>query len=310
MTSQQSPQVNGLQRAKHFWRNFSRRLPRPRPPEFATFWNGPLDSLTYSCLASFPYYGARLRLYTYAADIDVPDGVEIADARSICRDETLVGRYIADGRVSDAKFSNLFRYEMIQQTGSCWVDTDIICLRKPDFSNEAFVFGRQLDPSDASSINNAVLKLPKDHRIVADLVDRAKASVDLDQLWGVIGPTLLTEMTKVHGLDAQARDIPHFYPIVFDHFWKPLLPDYRRAVDKATHDATFLHLWHEFFRRSSYDKSACAPVGSFFHDMCRRVGTFDRFSRVYEAGELRTVLSGWIRDDADRETDTGVTDLK
>lgn len=284
-----------------FWHKFSKRPLKLRPPDFATFWNGPLDALTYTCLATFPYYGTRLRLYSYT-EMAVPDGVELADARAICRDETLVNRYIADGRVSYAKFSNFFRYEMIRQTGTCWIDSDIICLRKPDFSKDPFVFGRQLEPADLSSINNAVLKLPKDHRIVADLVNRASAVVDIDQPWGVIGPTLLTEMTKVHGLDNHARDISHFYPIVFTQFWKPLLPDYRNAIDRTTGSATFLHLWHEFFRRSGYDKEACAPTGAFFHDLCRQVGTLDQFARIYDAQELRASLRDWIQDDTDRET--------
>src|SRR5579862_9951210 len=100
---------------------------RPEP-EFATFWHGPLNPVAYACLASFPHCGAGLRVYSYEASLAVPSGVEVADARLICPDQSLLRRYLAGGRPSLAKFADLFRYLMIRETGCCWVDTDIICL--------------------------------------------------------------------------------------------------------------------------------------------------------------------------------------
>jgi hypothetical protein len=66
-------------------------------PEFATFWRGPLNPLAYSCLASFPYVGADLRVYSYENDLDLPAGVEQADARRICSDMSLLDRYTVSG---------------------------------------------------------------------------------------------------------------------------------------------------------------------------------------------------------------------
>ena len=62
-----------------------------KTPEFATFWHGPLKPLAYSCLASFPHVGARLRVYSYD-EIALPSGVEAADARRICPDPSLLSR--------------------------------------------------------------------------------------------------------------------------------------------------------------------------------------------------------------------------
>lgn len=87
----------------------------------------------------------------------MPPGVEWADARDICPNESLVGRYIADGRRSFAKFSNLFRCRMIRKTRLCWVDTDMLRLRRPDSLARPMVFGRQLEASHSWTINNAVL---------------------------------------------------------------------------------------------------------------------------------------------------------
>jgi hypothetical protein len=260
--------------------------------EFGTFWQGPLDPLIYTCLASFPHVGARLRVYSYDGGVDLPPGVEHADARAICPDETLVGRYVADGRPSFAKFTNLFRYRMIRKTGLCWVDTDMLCLRPPAFSANAMVFGRQLEASHSWSINNAVLKLPPRHPILWDLITRAADVVDVDQPWGMIGPVLLTELTRTHRLDHHARDIAEFYPVPSDDCWKPLLPEACGEIRAKTRAATFLHLWHESFRRHGFDKWASPPPGSFLHDVCREVGTLRRFARDCRADEVRAFIAG------------------
>ncbi len=259
--------------------------------EFATFWQGPLDPLIYSCLASFPHFGARLRLYSYDSACEVPPGVEWADARDICPNESLVGRYIADGQRSFAKFSNLFRYRMIRKTGLCWVDTDMLCLRAPDFLASPMVFGRQLEPSHSWTINNAVLKLPPRHPILGDLIKRAAAVVDVDQPWGIIGPALLTELAKKHRIDHHARDIEAFYPVSSDDCWKPLLPEACSEIRAATSAANFLHLWHESFRRHGLDKWAAPPPGSFLHYVCRELGTLERFRRSSSDAELKAFIS-------------------
>jgi hypothetical protein len=267
---------------------------RNDPAEFATFWHGPLNPIAYSCLASFPNVGAPLRLYSYDDRLDLPPGVELADARGICPDETLLSRYVVGGKPSIAMFADMFRYRLIRDFGCCWVDADLICLRRPDFVDEAIVFGRQAEAHGKALINNAVLRLPRDHPLLEELLARAEAALDIEQSWGAIGPFLLTDLAEKYGLDARAHDVSDFYPVDADNFWRPLLPTYRAAVGKAAERATFLHLWSEMFERAAYDKSACPPAGSFLHDAFGRLGTLDRFSRVYEASELTAVLSKWI----------------
>ena len=110
-----NPFTSGLMRRLSDWLQPSRAV--SCDGEFGTFWQGPLDPLTYSCVASFPHFGARLRLYGYDSAVELPTGVEWADARDISPNESLVGRYVADGQRSYAKFSNLFRYRMIRKTG-------------------------------------------------------------------------------------------------------------------------------------------------------------------------------------------------
>jgi len=263
-------------------------------PEFATFWHGPLNPLAYNCLASFPHVGAGLRVYCYDSGIDPPPGVEVTDARLICPDRSLLTRYLAAGKPSLAKFADFFRYKMIQQTGRCWVDTDIICLRKPDFARDPIVFGRQSEAYGRSLINNAVLKLPPGHPLLTDLIRRAERAVDIDQSWGAIGPFLLSDLAEEHGVDRYARDFRDFYPIEPDHFWKPLRPADRGDVAIATERATFLHLWGELVERSGYDKSARPAAGSFLFDLFQQFGTLDRFERAYDERKIDSWLAKWL----------------
>ncbi len=271
---------------------------RPRPdaaaPEFATFWRGPLDAVTYACMASFAHFGAVLRVYSYVDRPDAPRGVEWADARRICPDETLLARYIVKNKPSIATFADMFRYKMIRQTGACWVDSDILCLRRPDFAHDEIVFGRQSEVRGESVINNAVLKLPPDDATLNELIEKAESAVDVDQSWGAIGPFLLTEIAARNGIDRFAREFHHFYPIEPDSFWKLFLPAYRDEVAEMAREATFLHLWGELIARSGYDKSACPPMGSYLHEVFRRLGALERFVRVYEANEVEALMAKWI----------------
>ena len=151
--------------------------------EFASFWHGTLNPFAYACLASFAQAGASLRVFSYDPRLDLPPGVRLEDARAICPDETLTRRFIANGKPSIATFADMFRYRMIQETGSCWVDTDILCLRKPSFAANGFIFCRQADAVGTGLINNAVLRLPPSHPALAELVAAAEAAIDLDARW-------------------------------------------------------------------------------------------------------------------------------
>jgi hypothetical protein len=269
------------------------RIRRARTPDFVSFWHGPIDGLTYGCLASFPYQGARLRLYSYDDNVRVPFGIDLADARDICPDPSLVGRYIADGKVEFSKFSNLFRYLLIQRTGRCWVDSDFLCLTRPQFQNDEMVFGYQEAKEHPGAINGAVLKLPRKHAVLADMIQHASDVVDRDQPWGAIGPRLITPKLHEFDLSKFAREMPDFYPIPFHHFWKLLLPEERENVELASGSSKLLHLWHHMFEIAGYNKEIAPPAGSYLHRAFERVGALDRFSGTYDTIELKRLLVHW-----------------
>jgi hypothetical protein len=258
-------------------------------PGFGAFWHGPLHPLSWACLASFPAAGLRLRLYAFEAPADPPPGVEVADAREIEPDASLVGRYIALGQVSFSKFSNLFRYRMIRRTGLCWVDADILCLSAPDFRQGEIVFGRQAPDAHPGSIGSAVLMAPPDHPILAEMIEAASRAVDLDQPWGVIGPRLITAAARRQGLDGLARPREAFYPVPWDRFLDPFSPDRRASTERATQRSSFLHLWNEYLARVGYDRWACPPEGSFLGEVLRQRGLDARFTRTCMAEEIEAL---------------------
>ena len=188
----------------------------------------------------------------------------------------------------------MFRYRMIRETGCCWVDTDFVCLTRPEFTSDPYVFCRQADAVSTLLVNNAVLRLPPSEPALAELIATAESMIDVDQKWGALGPFLLTPVLEKHGLYDRALD-PHVcYPIEPEQFWKPFLPDYRAEVERTLAGATLLHLWSEAIRWSGYDFATAPPPGSYLHDVFRRVGALDRFRRSYDEDEVRRLMASQI----------------
>jgi len=260
--------------------------------EFSSFWHGgALHPFAYACLASFPQAGATIRLYSYDLRLEVPPGVGLADARAIVPDESQVRRYFAAGKPSIATFADMFRYRMIRNTGSCWVDTDFVCLVKPEFAGEPYVFCRQADAVSTLLVNNAVLRLPPSDPALAELVATAESAIDVDQKWGALGPFLLTPVLEKHGLYRKALDPHACYPVEPEQFWKPFLPEWRDWVEETVAGATMLHLWSEAIRWSGYDFVVCPPPGSYLHEWFSRLGALDRFRRMADEDDLRRLTS-------------------
>jgi hypothetical protein len=217
--------------------------------------------------------------------------VRLADARAICPDESLTRRFIANGKPSIATFADMFRYRMMRETGCCWVDTDMLCLSKPAFENDGFVFCRQADAVGTSLVNNAVLRLPPTSPALSELVAVAEAAIDVDQRWGAIGPFLLTPVLAKYNLTQYALDSHVCYPIEPEQFWKLFLPSYREWVANAARGASFVHLWSEAIAWSGYDFWTCPPLGSYLHEAFGRVGALERFRRVATEDEVLRLMA-------------------
>jgi hypothetical protein len=259
---------------------------------FATFWQGPLNALIRACLASFPARGAALTLFSYDDRLDPPEGVGLRDAREICPDPGLMQRYIVAGRPSLATFSDRFRYEMMARENLCWVDADMLALR-PGGLDEALIWGRQAEAKGKALINNAVLRLPRDSAVLADMLAQARAAEGREIGWGAIGPYLLTEIAEARGAYASAATPERFYPIAPDEFWRLFDPASRDAAVAATARSEMAHLWSELLRRTGYDFNAAPPDGSYLSDQFAEIGALGGFARVCPPAEIEALIARW-----------------
>ena len=97
--------------------------------QISSLWiGGALSFLEQLCLRSFVDAGHAVRLYAYEPIPNVPDGVEIADARPVLSQDG----FLRHGRTgSPALHSDLFRYHLLAQCDrTIWADTDAYCVRR------------------------------------------------------------------------------------------------------------------------------------------------------------------------------------
>jgi hypothetical protein len=129
-------------------------------PDIASFWTGsPLSFFEQLCLKSFAALGHRTILYSYQSDLNLPDGVELRDAGTIMPNpEALLSK------VGFAAFADIFRLNMIHQTGAVWVDCDVVAVKPmPDLPYVVARAGRW--------VGNAVLRLPPESKALKLLLD-------------------------------------------------------------------------------------------------------------------------------------------
>jgi hypothetical protein len=256
-------------------------------PDIHMFWHGPaLSRLERLCMASFVANGHTVLLHAYEPPANVPDGVTIADAAKVLPRERLFS-HAQSG--SFAIFADGFRYRLLLEHGGLWVDTDMVCLRPFEFdSSEVFAW------QDERVINNAVLGLPKGHRLaqwMSDICEQPDRALPYDSVkqrrrklvrrwlprnshrhvpWGETGPIGMT--AAAHHLHCTGAALPfwHFYPIHYMN-WHTVFDSSLRDNPHLIAGSHGLHLWNEMARRSpGFDKNGRFPPDSLFERLCAR----------------------------------------
>lgn len=244
--------------------------------------------------------GHPFRLYSYAPEKlrGVPSGVEVGDANEVVPYAGLA-RYF-DGGLA-ALGTDFFRYAMQAKGLGIWVDLDLCFLRPIDFF-EDYLFGWEHE----TSINGAVLRLPKDSEFVGDLLQiphinwrppfyglrksavfawRRLTEGDLrpeNYRWGTFGPMILTYLAKKHRVRGRAQKRTVFYPL--RHSAAGLLCGPPELVERElTRETRTIHLWHSVLKP---DARLAPPPGSFLETMCRRFGVDPQAPPSVQAPEL------------------------
>lgn len=251
------------------------------------FWHGsPLSRLERLCLSSFVAHGHAALLHVYDEPSNVPNGVTLVDASRILPRARLF-KHARSG--SFAIFADSFRYRLLLEHGGLWVDTDVVCLKPFDFTT-AEIFAWQ----DERIINNAVLGLPKGHRLAQwmnDVCERPNRLQPYDSTklrrrkllrqwlpgnalrrvsWGETGPNGLTAAARHLHCTGMALPFWHFYPIPYTN-WHTVFDSSLRDNPGLIAGSHGLHLWNEMSRRSpGFDKNGRFPPDSLFERLCHR----------------------------------------
>jgi hypothetical protein len=239
---------------------------------------GPVHAM---CFRSFILAGHRLRLHCFSPPSDVPDGVEIADARALMSEDRIV-RYRKGGSYS--LFSNLFRLMILKAGLGLYVDCDVFCLR-PIPDND-YIFGFE----NSEFLNGAVLKLPSDSEMMRGLSAIATdpdfvapwfrprkrawlafrkamgfpAGIQIYR-WGDLGPIATTYYARQAGVIGKAAPAEVFYPVSHDRAQVLLEPGL--SLGGLVTDRTLtVHLYNEKLRAFLSQKPIPpdSPLGQMF----------------------------------------------
>lgn len=165
--------------------------------KFSSLWvGGELTSIQKTCLSSFVYYGKPISLYVYDLDLKVPKGVVKKDARKIVP-ETQVFTFMD----SYAPFADVFRYQMIKETGDVWVDADTLLLTSDlsELEEKEYIFTKG---EFENLYLQGVLKAPKDSQLISELVKKSRSITLGDRSrFAEIGPFLFDPEIKNQGLE-------------------------------------------------------------------------------------------------------------
>lgn len=229
-------------------------------PTLATLWiGGALGWIEQLCLRSMLHQGHDVVLYTYGPVEGVPAGVERRDGRAIWEFEPGLLRQTAPSFIAD-----IFRIWLMHKTDEAWVDTDILCVKPLQLSEEGYLVG--YTPWHME-VNNAVMRLPTDSPSL-ELLTRYVTDAEMIPSWvrpalkqrierydgedrlsflfqtkrTVLGPRALTYCLKETGEDRFAVEPDVLSPIPWQ-FASVLFNPYGGEIGWITEDTQAVHLW-------------------------------------------------------------------
>jgi hypothetical protein len=251
---------------------------------FQSFWWG--DSITpYEalCMRSFIDHGHGYHLYSHTPHLQVPAGVVLHDAAKLLPKEDY---FEYENRRSPAAFSSAFRYKLLAVNGGWWVDTDVICL-----TGEVPAWEQFFAFESETIVNTAVMYFPAAHSVALRCLAETLATRGRAK-WGDLGPRLITNSLREHGLIEHAQRPAICYPVHWKQALDLLDPAKTASITERAKSALFVHLWNEIYRLEGIDKTARPPAGSFLRQMADR-----------------HPVEGWRNDTPAAGADTGQRDV-
>lgn len=191
-------------------------------------------------------------LYVYNDVKNIPIGTTLMDGNEILPEKSIFTYQQGHGKGSYAGFSNFFRYMLLLQKGGWWVDTDVICLKPFDFTNQ-YIFGSEyVAPERKKIISSGIIKAPPKSEFALYCWENCQKH-DIKQLrWGVTGPALVAEAVEKFQLNNYVKKPEVFSPLYYLDVVE--LIDAEKNLDEILKNSYGIHMWNEMWRRYQIDK--------------------------------------------------------
>ena len=255
---------------------------------FGSFWHGEkLSAVECSCIHSLVSQGISVTLFSYNEIRNVPVGVMTRNANDIVP-QSMLFRFILNGKPNLAHFSDFFRYKMMRETGLVWVDLDMMFIG--DFPsgdmNDIVVLEKD------GSINNAILYISSID-VIDYLIFESSMLVDKNLRWGETGPILLNKAKKIFSDRMNLLDYSVFYPIAYDEIYKIFLPKYLLWCQEKMSSAVSVHLFNNILTKMGYWKDIGPPKGSFFEDVLFKTNGMSFFCGQYPLIVMENMIENY-----------------
>ena len=225
-------------------------MPFERNKIIQGLWIGAeLSVMEQLSISSFLLNGHDYHLYVYDDVKHIPAGTTVMDASEILPSSRIFQyKYSA----SYAGFANFFRYKLLLERGGWWTDTDIVCLKPFDFSDD-YVFSTEIDHRGREVVTSSVIKAPAGSEVMSYAWRVCQRKNPSRLIWGETGPRLMAKAVKKFKLDEYKKTHHAFCPVDYEQWQKVLQHDFELSRDERTYA---IHLWNEMWRAASQDKNA------------------------------------------------------
>lgn len=221
-------------------------------PVIQSLWVGnELSKMEQLCIKSFLDNGHPFHLYAYNEITGLPDGVVVKDANEILP-EMSVFKY--KDRDTYSGFANMFRYKLLLEKGSFWVDMDIVCIEAFEFDTE-YVFASVRNHASLPEITNFIIKAPANSPIMESCYQSALCLAPENTYWGMTGPKLIAKKVIEFGLESFITEPDVFAPVIWQNFRFLISSDWPGLEKEQIRKVKAVHLWNEMWRLNGVGKN-------------------------------------------------------